>query len=80
MSIIKWLMLLPLKLAAMLAAVLMAPLAAGISMFRADDSLPEWLGWMLTRDNSIDALWQQRQHLDGYRWLRDLDEIAFQHF
>ena len=78
LSVLKWLMLLPLKLVAMLLAVLLAPLAAGVSMFRADNSLPEWLGWMLTRDNSIDALWQQEQHLDGYWWLRDLDEIAFQ--
>ena len=59
MSILKWLMLLPLKLAAMLAAVLLSPLAAGLSMFRADGSLPAWLAWMLTRDNSIDALWQK---------------------
>lgn len=69
MSIIKWLMLLPIKLAAVLAAVLLSPLAAGVSMFRADASLPEWLGWMLTRDNPIDALWQQEQHLSGYPWL-----------
>lgn len=71
-------MLLPIKLAAMLAAVLLSPLAAGLSMFRGDGSLPSWLTWTLTRDNSIDALWQQEQHLSGYPWLRDLDEIAFQ--
>ena len=68
-SILRWLLLLPVKLLAMLVAVLLAPLAAGVSMFRADNSLPEWLGWMLTRDNSIDALWQQEQHLSGYLWL-----------
>ena len=68
-SLLRWLALLLVKLVAMLLAVLLAPLAAGISMFRADNSLPEWLGWMLTRDNSIDALWQQRQHLSGYLWL-----------
>ena len=69
MSVLKWLLLLPVKLVAMLLAVLLAPLAAGISMFRADDGLPGWLDWMLTRDNSIDALWQQEQHLSGYAWL-----------
>ena len=69
MSIIKWLMLLPIKLAAMLAAVLLSPLAAGLSMFRGDGLLPSWLTWTLTRDNSIDALWQQEQHLSGYPWL-----------
>ena len=68
-SLLRWLALLPVKLLAMLVAVLLAPLAAGVSMFRADNSLPEWLGWMLTRDNSIDALWQQEQHLSGYLWL-----------
>lgn len=79
MSIIKWLMLLPIKLAAMLAAVLLSPLAAGLSVLRADGSLPAWLGWMLTRDNPIDALWQQRQHIEGYTWLRDLPMSAFEH-
>ena len=69
MSILKWLMLLPLKLAAMLAAVLLAPLVAAVSMLRSDGSLPAWLDWTLTRDNSIDALWQQEQHLSGYSWL-----------
>ena len=78
MSVLKWLLLLPVKLVAMLLAVLLAPVVAALSMLRADGSLPEWLGWMLTRDNSIDALWQQEQHLSGYPWLRDLDEIAFQ--
>lgn len=39
MSVLKWTLLLPVKLVAMLLAVLLAPLAAGISMFRADDGL-----------------------------------------
>ena len=78
MSILKWLTLLPLKLAAMLAAVLLAPLVAAVSVLQKTDTLTGWLACMLTRDNSIDALWQQEQHLSGYPWLRDLDEIAFQ--
>lgn len=77
-SVLRWVALLPFKLAAMVAAVLLAPLAAGVSMFRADASLPEWLGWMLTRDNPIDALWQQRQHIEGYSWMRDLPVSAFE--
>lgn len=68
-SLLRWLALLPVKLLAMLAAVLLAPLAAGVSMFRADDSLPDWLVWMQTADNTLDALWQQEQHLSGYVWL-----------
>ena len=77
-SILRWLLLLPVKLVAIVLAVLLSPLAAGLSMFRADSSLPSWLDWMLTRDNPIDALWQQEQHLSGYPWLRDLDAAAFQ--
>ena len=77
-SVLRWVVMLPLKLAAMIVAVLLAPLAAGVSMFRADASLPAWLGWMLTRDNPLDALWQQRQHIDGYSWLRDLPASAFE--
>ena len=69
MSALAWLLLLPLKLVAIVLAVLLSPLAAGLSMFRADSSLPSWLDWMLTRDNPIDALWQQEQHLSGYPWL-----------
>ena len=78
MSVLKWTLLLPVKLLAMLVAVLMAPVVAALSMLRADGSLPGWLCWMLTRDNPIDALWQQEQHLSGYPWLRDLDAAAFQ--
>lgn len=68
-SLLRWLALLPVKLLAMLVAVLLAPVVAALSMLRADGSLPGWLCWMLTRDNSIDALWQQEQHLSGYLWL-----------
>ena len=76
-SILRWLLLLPVKLVAIVLAVLLSPLAAGLSMFRADGSLPSWLAWMQTADNSLDALWQQEQHLSGYWWLRDLDADAF---
>ena len=69
MSVIKWLMLLPLKLAAMLAAVLLAPLVAAVSMLQKTDTLTGWLAWMQTADNSLDALWQQEQHLSSYSWL-----------
>ena len=67
MIVLMWLTHAPLKIAAMLLAWLLAPLAARASMLTDSGNLPRRLGWMLTTDNPIDALWQQPEHLASYR-------------
>ncbi len=71
MSIIKWLIFLPVLLAAKAITAICAPVAALLSM--RGDSLPRWLLWMQTHDNPIDALWQQPRHMAGYTTLRGVD-------
>ena len=86
MIVLMWLTHAPLKVAAMLLAWLVAPLAARASLLTDNHDLPRRLGWMLTTDNTIDALWQHPEHLASYskfdgippetfaasRWLRQI--------
>ena len=65
-------------LAAMVLAILLAPTAAALTMLRSDSSLHGALKWMLTTDNSIDALWQQPHHLQSYSWLKNVDPREFE--
>ena len=61
--ILEWLILLPVKLASIILACLLALPAAALTM--RSNKLPSWLAWMLTTDNGLDALWQQEQHLSS---------------
>lgn len=76
MSVIKWLLLLPVMVITDIITILCSPVAAALSMGK--DALPKWLRWMQTHDNSIDALWQQPHHLRGYRWLRNKQPEDFE--
>lgn len=76
MSVIKWVLLLPIMVVTDLITILFAPFAAALSMGR--DALPKPLRWMQTHDNSIDALWQQPHHLRGYKWLRNKSPETFE--
>lgn len=67
MIIIRWLALLPVVLLGKLITIACAPVAAYLSM--RGDAMPEWLRWMQTHDNPLDALWQQPAHMRGYETL-----------
>lgn len=69
MCVLKWLVLWPVNILADLVVIIFAPLAALLSMGK--PSLPSYLMWMQTHDNSIDTLYQQPHHLKGYPWLKD---------
>lgn len=71
MSIIRWLALLPVLLLGNAITVICAPVAAYLSM--SGKGLPDWLRWMQTHDNSIDALWQQPRHMERYTTLRGVN-------
>lgn len=76
MMILKWLGLLPVMVVTDLVTIFFAPVAAALSMGK--DALPKWLRWMQTHDNPLDALWQQPNHLRGYRWLRSKQPEDFE--
>ena len=69
-AVLVWFIAAPFKLLSMLVAVIVAPFVSAYSIALDVDRLPGWLAWMQTTDNSLDALWQQPQHLSGYAHLR----------
>ena len=68
MTAMKWLACLPIVVLGKLITIIFAPVAAYLSM--RGDALPAWLRWMQTHDNPIDALWQQPDHMAGYKTLK----------
>lgn len=77
-SVLGWFIAAPFKLLSMLVAVIVAPFVSAYSIALDVDRLPGWLAWMQTTDNSLDALWQQPQHLSGYAHLGQFNEQDFQ--
>lgn len=76
LSILKWLALLPFMVVTDALVVVLAPLAAATAIGR--DNLPGPLRWMQTHDNSLDTLWQQPHHLQGYRLLKNKSPEIFE--
>ena len=65
MTALRWIACLPIVVLGKLITIIFAPVAAYLSI--RGDALPGWLRWMQTHDNPIDALWQQPDHMAGYK-------------
>lgn len=74
-----WCIAVPFKLLSMAVAVLISPIASAWSVVVGAERLTGVLAWMQTADNSLDALWQQSQHLAGYAHLRRFNVMDFEH-
>lgn len=73
-----WCAVAPLKLLSILVAVLISPIAACWSIVAGVEKLTGVFAWMQTVDNTLDALWQQPQHLSGYAHLRRFNVHDFE--
>lgn len=65
-----WCIAAPFKLLSMAVAVLISPIVSAWSIVSGIERLTGVLAWMQTVDNTLDALWQQPQHLSSYVHLR----------
>ena len=77
-ALLLWCIAAPFKLLSMVIAVLISPVASAWSIVAGVERLTGVLAWMQTADNSLDALWQQPQHLFGYAHLRRFSAMDFE--
>ena len=69
-ALLLWCIAAPFKLLSMVVAVCISPIASAWSIVAGVEKLTGVFAWMQTVDNTLDALWQQPQHLSGYAHLR----------